>query len=347
MCELNETLRTIALLEKSSRRFREIWSVVACGTMMTNDDNHDEDDDDDDDRDRRSEELEALQAFYGEDIFVGNDHENDDSTWKLQIVPGIDLELSFPRNYPSQGAPTPHICAPSFVLNGTRKRELEAELLELYEENTEVAISWIEHLRTIFGENLPPALEQVGPPSASSRAEIYNGPSAKEKEVPVCTFHPYNSQFGQPMRHFDVHVIENELNRREIHRGQPFHPPRSGPAELMIAHVASVESMDHVNWVLAQLLFHDKKVAKANHNMIAYRFWDQHRNCLVSDNDDDGEKGAGAKLALLLDMANAQNVIVVVSRWFGGVHLGSSRFKHFASVAREALQETGFLKEKA
>lgn len=50
--------------------------------------------------------------------------------------------------------------------------------------------------------------------------------------------------------------------------------------------------------------------------MIAYRFFDKDRGCLVSDNDDDGEKGAGAKLAALLEMADVRDVIVIVSRWY-------------------------------
>ena len=111
----------------------------------------------------------------------------------------------------------------------------------------------------------------------------------------------------------------------------------------MIAHVARVESMEHVNWVLAELLFGDKKVAKATHNMIAYRFWDSETKCLVSDNDDDGEKGSGSKLAALLELSDAKNVIVIVSRWYGGIHLGPARFKYIASTAREALEEFGFL----
>jgi hypothetical protein len=294
---------------------------------------------DDDDEGRRTQELESLQAFYGDDICVCGD---DDNSWTVKIAPGIDLEFSLPRHYPSRVAPTPTIRAPSFVLDAGRKKELETELVEMYQESTEVAILWTEYLKAMFQDRedqlgeLPLDLEENPPQSV-------DGVSCDGKSR---TFQPYNSRFGQPTRHFDANVIDDESNRRDIHRGQPFHPPKSGPAEVMIAHVASVESMDHVNWVLAQLLFHDKKVAKANHNMIAYRFWDKDRNCLVSDNDDDGEKGAGSKLALLLDMADTQNVMVVVSRWFGGIHLGSSRFKHFASVARDALKEAGFIKEK-
>jgi putative IMPACT (imprinted ancient) family translation regulator len=60
---------------------------------------------------------------------------------------------------------------------------------------------------------------------------------------------------------------------------------------------------------------------------------------LKHDNDDDGEDGAGARLAQLLQMRQEMNVLVVVSRWFGGIHLGPRRFAHITSVAQAALSE--------
>lgn len=36
------------------------------------------------------------------------------------------------------------------------------------------------------------------------------------------------------------------------------------------------------------------------------------------------------------------NVIVVVSRWFGGTHLGPDRFKHINSAARDGIVKGGF-----
>lgn len=111
-----------------------------------------------------------------------------------------------------------------------------------------------------------------------------------------------------------------------------------------MAHVASVRSMDHVSWVLAELLFNGKKIAKATHNMFAYRFSDASNNgCVVNDNDDDGEKGSGIKLAALLEMSDCVDVMVVVSRWFRVILLGPSWFKHIASVGRDALVEAGFI----
>ncbi|KAL3932685.1 MAG: hypothetical protein SGARI_003893 [Bacillariaceae sp.] len=61
------------------------------------------------------------------------------------------------------------------------------------------------------------------------------------------------------------------------------------------------------------------------------------KRIIKHDNDDDGEDAAGSKLAYLLDMRKDENVLVVVSRWYGGVHLGPKRFAHIVNVARELL----------
>jgi tRNA(Arg) A34 adenosine deaminase TadA len=157
-------------------------------------------------------------------------------------------------------------------------------------------------------------------------------------------FVPPTGKFGQPVRTFKRTIVMNDKYRRKIFRGEPFHPPKSGAAETMVAFCASVECHEHVQWVWAEILLNDPKVAKASHNMVAFRY--QQGQTIVSDNDDDGEKGAGAKLASLLELANLQNVMVLVARWYGGVHLGPARFKWIASTARSVLVQAGFLKEK-
>jgi putative IMPACT (imprinted ancient) family translation regulator len=55
------------------------------------------------------------------------------------------------------------------------------------------------------------------------------------------------------------------------------------------------------------------------------------------DNEDDGEDGAGPRLAQLLEMRGEDGVLVVVSRWYGGIKLGPKRFAHITNVARELL----------
>lgn len=46
----------------------------------------------------------------------------------------------------------------------------------------------------------------------------------------------------------------------------------------------------------------------------------------MQDNDDDGEAAAGGRIAHLMQVMEVVNVLVVVSRWHGGVKLGPDRW---------------------
>jgi putative IMPACT (imprinted ancient) family translation regulator len=85
-------------------------------------------------------------------------------------------------------------------------------------------------------------------------------------------------------------------------------------------------------------LYEDARVARATHNMRAWRFCDERTGRLVADNDDDGEDAAGGRMALLLEAMRAENVLVVVTRWYGGVQLGPLRFKVINDVARALVE---------
>ena len=78
-----------------------------------------------------------------------------------------------------------------------------------------------------------------------------------------------------------------------------------------------------------------KKYAKATHNSWA---------CILSDGgpvkDDDGETGAGAVILRMLERAGLKDTIVVVTRWYGGVHLGGDRFAHVVTCVRAFLDQT-------
>lgn len=47
----------------------------------------------------------------------------------------------------------------------------------------------------------------------------------------------------------------------------------------------------------------------------------------------------------MLDILELEDVLVVVTRWFGGIHLGPDRFKHINQAARDALELGGLLDE--
>ena len=45
-------------------------------------------------------------------------------------------------------------------------------------------------------------------------------------------------------------------------------------------------------------------------------------------------------------LVDAMNVVVVVTRWYGGIHLGNDRFRHINNATKELLTKHGFSKQK-
>jgi putative IMPACT (imprinted ancient) family translation regulator len=65
----------------------------------------------------------------------------------------------------------------------------------------------------------------------------------------------------------------------------------------------------------------NKKFARATHNTWAVLLED---GPLKSD---DGEAGAGMVIVRMLERAGLRNHVIIVTRWFGGTHLGGDRFR--------------------
>ncbi|XP_046684346.1 protein IMPACT-B-like [Homalodisca vitripennis] len=63
--------------------------------------------------------------------------------------------------------------------------------------------------------------------------------------------------------------------------------------------------------------------------------------------DDDRENSARRRLLHLLQTTGVITVMEVVSRWRGGVNIGPDRFRHINSVARQVLQQLGFVKKSS
>ncbi|CAL8093283.1 unnamed protein product [Calicophoron daubneyi] len=112
------------------------------------------------------------------------------------------------------------------------------------------------------------------------------------------------------------------------------------------AHCARVSSLAEVSSFVSTLL-EDRKISTATHNILAYRIIVRgsggHPDSVLADCDDDGETHAGGRLLHLLTLSDAQNVVVMVSRWYGGIQLGPDRFKHINNVARQLLASNGFI----
>jgi len=83
--------------------------------------------------------------------------------------------------------------------------------------------------------------------------------------------------------------------------------------------------------VFLRELKRNKKFAKATHNTWAV---------LLADaplKNDDGETGAGNVILRMLDREGLRDHIVVVTRWYGGKHLGGDRFRHVQTAVRAYL----------
>ena len=65
-----------------------------------------------------------------------------------------------------------------------------------------------------------------------------------------------------------------------------------------------------------------------------------------SDSDEDGESGAASRMMHLVDLTGAMDFAVIVTRWYGGVHLGPDRWKHINNSLRLILEKHGQVKRK-
>ena len=75
-----------------------------------------------------------------------------------------------------------------------------------------------------------------------------------------------------------------------------------------------------------------KKFAKATHNS-----WAVVLSGEGAVRNDDGESGAGAVILKMIERAGLQDHVIVVTRWYGGVHLGGDRFAHVVTSVRAYL----------
>ena len=95
---------------------------------------------------------------------------------------------------------------------------------------------------------------------------------------------------------------------------------------------APVRSKEDALKILKELK-RNKKFAKATHNTWA---------TILDDGPlkkDDGEAGAGMVIVRMLEREGLTNHLVIVTRWFGGKHLGGDRFRHVQSCVTHYLEQ--------
>ncbi|HAD82337.1 MAG: hypothetical protein A2509_09220 [Candidatus Edwardsbacteria bacterium RIFOXYD12_FULL_50_11] len=92
----------------------------------------------------------------------------------------------------------------------------------------------------------------------------------------------------------------------------------------------------------SKLLMKDKRFRQADHNIVAYRIKNGDGGIMEYKNDGynspSKESGAGVMMLEIMRNKKAENLCVVVTRWYGGVHLGADRFKHVRDATIEILK---------
>lgn len=258
----------------------------------------------------QADEVEALSSIYEDNWSVVDEKTR---IFSLKFVGdhkqyAITLTITLPPTYPSDSPPVYEIGAP--WLKANEKINLSNELENIYLKNIgdNIIFLWGEKIKEYL-QNYKFCGEDIVKPQAKKQKDF-----AKE---------------------------ENLTSTPEIIHGEPIMDRKS----TFQAHLAIIKRQEEIETILS-ILKQNKKIAHATHNIVAYRFNNTTKNILIQDCDDDGEHAAGGRLLHLLQILDVKNIIVVVSRWYGGIHLGPDRFKHINNVARTLLQNNGYINNK-
>jgi hypothetical protein len=82
----------------------------------------------------------------------------------------------------------------------------------------------------------------------------------------------------------------------------------------------------------------DLSLSSASHNITAYRLLNS-AGYITESCSDDGETGGGRHILGILQSSDLTNVLLVVSRWYGGIMLGPDRWRIMSEVSRDALSQ--------
>mmetsp|Transcript_4853 Transcript_4853/g.10482 ORF Transcript_4853/g.10482 Transcript_4853/m.10482 type:complete len:348 (+) Transcript_4853:16-1059(+) len=320
------------------------------------------------DAERVVEELEVLKSIYPDSELrvVLSDGRVVEYSASIKSGPfSAGLNLFIGAGYPSMAPPTLLLDSPS--LSGDTQDRLASELQTLWEEmdGEPCVYGWIEHVRVALQE-LEDARELNEVAAVAAEAEVAEVAAADaaalvaeaaaeaveatamgEGTIEAGFDGAYHNQWSQadtgvcdPQRDERSGYAEDAAAAVQITSGVPFTDRKS----TFQGHAAYARSKADVATVMNTLLSNNK-IARATHNIMAYRYQAE-GGVQYSDNDEDGEDGAGSKLAHLLELGGWNDVIVVVSRWYGGIHLGPDRFRHINNAARTVLDDGGFVSSK-
>jgi hypothetical protein len=273
------------------------------------------------DREQQLDELLALDSIFGPEQLrkASGDRELALAIPSWNEAPRIQLSIHLPENYPSAIPPVFELqCRPSDALNDEGRGHIAHQLQSMFNPGEVVIFAWATWLQEEW-ERLAPRGDELAVCVADADAQL-------------------------PASSGDKHAIASPstlpvANPVQFISGEPLMEKKS----TFQAHLAVVTTCEQVQAVMTTLL-DNSKIRNATHPCImAYRIERSGGQGFLQDYDDDGEKAAGSRLLHLLQLVDARNVVVVVSRWFGGVLLGPARFGLINRVARDLLEANNFI----
>ncbi|XP_064641819.1 protein IMPACT-like [Lineus longissimus] len=292
---------------------------------------------------RQADEIEALSAIYGDEwcvidedahtfcIRIDKDEDAKKNAQKLSVC----LQIIFPPNYPSDCPPIYQINAP--WLKGDERIEMENAMGDVYIENVgeSIVYLWVEKIREVLQGRESRNGDQV----VSGRKNISLETDDGDDEFDLTMVAQYHYQ---PDTAIELVSNKDAVECPPIYHGEPLTDRRS----TFQPHLAPVLYKEQVDMVLRKL-YENKKIANATHNIMAYRiFKSEPSPRYIQGCDDDGETHAGSRVLHLLQITDVQNVMVVVTRWYGGILLGPDRFKHINNCARNILEAHDYIHSK-
>ncbi len=105
-----------------------------------------------------------------------------------------------------------------------------------------------------------------------------------------------------------------------------------------VARALPVQSLNDIRAAYKALLLKPECMA-ANHNMAAYRLYSTETTKTQDGYCDDGEFGMGRVIRNAMQRADAKNVVVFVTRTYGGQKLGSKRFTLVEQLVENTLAQ--------
>lgn len=104
-----------------------------------------------------------------------------------------------------------------------------------------------------------------------------------------------------------------------------------------VGRIAKISSLEDADKLLKELK-RNPSTKDATHHISAARV-NLGTNSALEVSNDNGEPPAGSRLLQVIKSNNISNVLLVVSRWYGGKKLGSERFRVIDDVAKDIIDQ--------